>query len=243
MVGVYLGAPPWDANVMIELGFRLCTKKPVFLLRDATANSDPMPFDIKDFNSIDIPADTDSLSNDDQMAIMRRIRDFISISPSAGWNYRYPSGTYDVANGRVRIVEANGGLERLFGERNLIHKDLRDVLRKVFGYMSKEQCDKFRSEQAELVGRISTGDCDMVDATIPFYFDRHSHMEFNKCAFLPVVDSFASPQAGVLRLRVVYIDVTGAIKKHQDGYYYCNLVPQHLGDPQLSVTSVGRMKG
>jgi hypothetical protein len=225
LVGVYLGAPPWNANVMIELGFRLSTKKPVFLLKDATANSDPMPFDIKDFNCIDIPGDTDSLSNDDQMAIIRRIRDFIGVPPSAGWNYNYPSGIYDVANGKVRIVEANGSLEKLFGERNLIHKDLRDVLGKVFRCMPKGQCDKFRSEQAELVGRILTGDCDRVNATIPIYFDNHN--EFNNCAFLPVIDSFSTPQAGVLRLRVVYLEVTGAVKRHQDGHYYCNLV-----DPQ-----------
>ncbi len=222
LVGVYLGAPPWNANVMIELGFRLSTKKPVFLLKDATANSDPLPFDIKDFNCIDIPGDTDGLSNDDQMAIVRRIRDFIAVPPSAGWNYNYPSGTYDIANGKVRIVEASGGLEELFGERNLIHKDLRDVLGKVFSCMPKWQRDKFRSEQAELIGRILTGDCDSVYATIPFYFNNHK--QFNNCAFMPIIDSFATPQAGVLRLRVVYIEVTGAIKQHQDGYYYCNLV-------------------
>ena len=82
-----------------------------------------------------------------------------------------------------------------------------------------------RSEQAELVGRILTGDCDSVYATIPIYFNNHK--QFNNCAFLPVIDSFSTPQAGVLRLRVVYMEVTGAIKNHQDGYYYCNLV-----DPQ-----------
>ena len=241
LVGVYLGAPPWNANVMIELGFRLSTKKAVFLLKDATANSDPIPFDIKDFHCIDIPGDTDDLGMDDQMAIIRRIRDFIGVPPSAGWNYNYPSGIYDVANGKVRIVEANGGLEKLFGERNLIHKDLRDVLRKVFSYMPKGQCDKFRSEQAELVGRISTGDCDGVYARIPIYFDNHK--EFNNCAFLPVIDSFSNPQAGVLRLRIVYMEVTGAIKRHQDGYYYCNLIdgqqrdrfaPSDKGVPLLS---------
>jgi hypothetical protein len=46
---------------------------------------------------------------------------------------------------------------------------------------------------------------------------------------MPLIYSFAAPRAGVLRLRVVYIEVTGAIKKHQDGYYYCNLV-----DPLLA---------
>ena len=222
LVGVYLGAPPWNANVMIELGFRLSTKKPVFLLKDATASSEPLPFDIKDFNCIDIPVDLDGPTNDDQMAIIRRIRDFIGVPPSAGWNYNYPSGIYDVANGKVRIVEANGGLEDLFGERNLIHKDLRDVLGKVFSYMPKGQCDRFRAEQAELIGRILTGDCEKVYATIPFYFNNHK--KFKDCAFMPIIYSFATPQAGVLRLRVVYIEVTGTIKKHEDGYYFCDLV-------------------
>ena len=232
LVGVYLGASPWNANVMIELGFRLSTKKPVFLLKDATATSDPMPFDINDFNCIDIPWDIDSLGNDDQMAIIRRIRDFIGVPASAGWSYNYPSGIYDVANGKVKIVEANGSLERLFGERNLIQKDFREVLGKVFGYMPKGQCDRFRSEQAELVGRILTGDCDRVYATIPIYFDNHK--EFNNSAFLPIIDSFSTPQAGVLRLRVVYIEVTGAVKRHHHGYYFCNLV-----DPQQPRDSSG----
>ena len=229
LVGVYLGAPPWNANVMIELGFRLSTKKPVFLLRDATANSDFLPFDIKDFNCIDIPGDSDCLNNDDHNAIIRRIRDFISLPSLSGWNYNYPSGTYDVANGKVRIVEASGGLEKLFVEQNLIQKDLRDVLNKVYSYMPKWQCDRFRSEQAELIGRILTGDYEGVYATIPLYFDNHKN--FKDRAFMPVIYSFATPQAGVLRLRVVYIEVTGTIKKHQTGYYYCNLVDvQQPGD-------------
>jgi hypothetical protein len=71
-----------------------------------------------------------------------------------------------------------------------------------------------------------------VYARIPIYFNNHK--QFNNCAFLPVIDSFATPQAGVLRLRVVYIEVTSAIKKHQDGYYYCNLV-----DPQQPRDGLG----
>ena len=221
LVGVYLGAPPWNANVMIELGYRMSTKKPIFLLKDATANSDPMPFDIKDINCIDIPGDTDGLSNDDHMAIVRRIQDFIGLRPSAGWTHNYPNGTYDVAKGKVKIVEASGGLEELFGERNLVNKDLRDVLTKIFGYMPQLQADKFRSEQAELIGRIITGDSLGVRATVPIYFNNHK--KFNDCAFMPIIDSFQEPQAGVLRLRIIYMEVTGAVKKHQDGYYYCNL--------------------
>jgi hypothetical protein len=78
----------------------------------------------------------------------------------------------------------------------------------------------------ELIGRILTGDYEPF-ATIPLYFNNHK--KFNNRAFLPIIHSFAAPQVGVLRLRLVYIEVTGAIKKHQDGYYYCNRV-----DPLLA---------
>jgi hypothetical protein len=222
VVAVYLGAPPWNVNVMIELGFRLSTKKPIFLLKDATAYSDPMPFDINDISCIDIPWDSDGLSNDHHMAIIRRIQDFIGLRSSAGWTYNYPTGIYDVSKGKVKIVEASGGLEELFGERNLIYKDLRDMMGRIFNYMPKLQGDKFRSEQAELIGRIITGNLNGVRPTIPIYFNNHKR--FNHCAFMPVIDSFQEPRAGVLRLRVIYIEVTGVVKKHQDGYYYCNLV-------------------
>jgi hypothetical protein len=241
LVAVYLGAPPWNPNVMVELGFRLNTKKPVFLLRDATANSEPLPFDIKDFNCIDIPMDGEITTNNDQYgAIIRRIRDFIAASPSAGWIYNYASGTYDVANGKVRIVDASGDLEDLFGERNLIQKDLLDVLSRVYGHMPKWQREKFRSEQAELIGRILIGDCEKVYATVPIYFDNHTNLK-NR-AFMPIIHSYSTPQAGVLRLRVVYIEVTGAIKKHQEGYYYCNLVdvPQ-LQDGWVPSDTVGAL--
>jgi hypothetical protein len=229
LVGVYLGAPPWNANVMIELGYRMSTKKPIFLLKDTTANSDPMPFDIKDISCIDIPGDTDGLSNDDHMAIVRRIQDFIGLRPSAGWTHNYPNGIYDVAKGKIKIVESSGGLEELFGERNLVNKDLREVLSKVLSSMPKLQADKFRSEQAELIGRIMTGESLGVCATIPIYFNNRNKL--NNRAFMPVIDSFQEPQAGVLRLRIIYMEVTGAVKRHQDGYYYCNLVDvQQPGD-------------
>jgi hypothetical protein len=140
----------------------------------------------------------------------------------------YPNGTYDVAKGRIIIVEASGGLEELFGEQNLVNKDLRDVLGNVLSYMQKLQADKFRSEQAELIGRILTGE-EPYFPTIPLYFNNHK--QFNNRAFMPIVYSFAEPEAGVLRLGFVYIEVTGAIKKHQDGYYYCNLV-----DPLLATS-------
>jgi hypothetical protein len=55
----------------------------------------------------------------------------------------YPNGIYDIAPSKVIIVGANGGLEELFGERNLIQKDNRDVMSKVYSYMPKWQREKF----------------------------------------------------------------------------------------------------
>jgi hypothetical protein len=138
----------------------------------------------------------------------------------------YPNGTYDVGSGKLVIVEANRGLEKLLGERNLINKSLRDSFQTMFSYMPKWQLDKFRSEQAKLISQLLAGQYDQAFATIPIYFNNHKHL--NKRAFMPVIYSFATPQAGVLRLRVVYVEVTSLIKKHQDGYYYCDYFPPNF---------------
>ncbi len=221
LVAVYLGSSPWNPNVMVELGYRLSTNKPVIILKDASADAKDLPFDIKDYNYIDIPHNVDTLSPEDHFSIVRRIRDFISAGPGRAWQYNYPAAVYDVSQGKVKIVEVYGGIEELFGIHNLIERDVREILDIVYAKMPEKQAAKIKSEQAQLIGLIVLGATEGVYATIPFLFDKHP--KYNGRAFLPVIDSFATPEDGVLRLRVTYFEVTGAVRKHAEGYYYCDL--------------------
>jgi hypothetical protein len=134
----------------------------------------------------------------------------------------YRNGTYEFGERRLIIVQANNALEKLFGETRLIDKDLRNVLVRVYNYIPKLQRDKFKAEQAALIGGLILGDYNRPFGTIPIYFIKHP--QFNNRAFMPLIYSFSIPEAGPVRLRVVYIDVTSFIKKHPDDYYYCDPV-------------------
>ena len=239
-VVAYIGSYPWNANVMLELGFRINTNKTTVILKDAPRGqadseiNDLLPFDIKDYNYIDIPVDVNDLSFDEHISIVKRIRDFVGPTSVSSWKYNYPAAVYEVAQGKVKIVETNGDLDVLFDTRNLLDRDVRDILESVYAKMPEKQALKIKSEQAQLIGLIVMGTYDNIYASVPFYFDKHP--KYNGRAFLPVIDSFATPVDGALRLRVTYFEVTGAIKLHPEGYYYCEL--SRLPDPPVKSGSV-----
>ena len=54
MVIAYVGSPPWNPNVMIEIGYRMATRNPIVFLCDALENWEP-PFDLHDHQFVVLP--------------------------------------------------------------------------------------------------------------------------------------------------------------------------------------------
>jgi hypothetical protein len=62
------------------------------------------------------------------------------------------------------------------------------------------------------------------NATVPFVFQQHQNQKYQGHAFLPIIIRYYFNRlTNVLRLKVLYIDVTSATKLNERGYYTCAL--------------------
>jgi hypothetical protein len=244
MVVVYLGSPKygWNPNVMYEFGYRDSREKPLIVLRDATADGKPydLPFDIQNYRCIDIPED-DKGSKDDYGSYIRTIRDYLEeAAPPPKLAYPYPSATVEVSGGKAIIIEKTGELEQLFDMSQVLRKNLQtDILPHLYECMAPEQMVAFGDEQSKLIGNIMIGAYKDVHATVPMLFS--THRAFHGRAFLPVIVSH-STVGNVLRLNVIYIEVTGVLKKDAAGHFYCDLVGQPIPEPPPSDENVIAIK-
>jgi hypothetical protein len=114
------------------------------------------------------------------------------------------------------------------------------VIEHLLERMPSFQIKPFTEEQANLVGRLlvpAHPRLSKIYATVPIVFQKHD--KYQGRAFLPIIVSFSFNRlTNILRLRILYIDVTSATKMdEQKGYYICSLTGNgkiDLGDSKKS---------
>jgi hypothetical protein len=230
MVIVYLGPPKpeWNPNVMLELGLR--GDAPYVILKDATFGGQTyeLPFDLKDDRVVEIPEHPKPDS--DPGVEVRTIRERLLESGPTTWNYPCPVATVDLkigaTDGYSKFIDAPKQLDTLFEIKGVRGKSLNRVIDHILTKMPACQRQPFLDEQNNLVGRLVVNVGPRVDdirATIPIVFETHE-----KCvgrAILPIITGYHfNMVTTVLRLRIMYLDVTG-VTNMNDGneYYTCSL--------------------
>jgi hypothetical protein len=244
MVIVYLGPPKlgWNPNVMFELGIRITTGAPYIVIKDSTSDGNPysLPFDLKDNRVVDIPEQEEA--NLELGAIkIRTIRERILASVQENqWDYLYPGATVDMKIGdstgeASKFTEASKELETLFELKGIIGKEVLPVIRHLLEKMPSCQRQPFIDEQEKLVARLLVPGLGVhgVHATVPIVFQMHQ--KYKGRAFLPIIVRYNfNKLTNVLRLRVLYVDVTSATKLDERGYYVCALT----GDGGIDVSAL-----
>lgn len=117
----YLGdGPPWNANVMIEVGYRLGTGLPIVFLGgpSAKSQSEPLPFDLFDQHVIDLPGTNGPKERETMIVtIVQGLRQAAGLHH--GWIPLHASATIVIALGgetdQHLFTEASPQAERLFG--------------------------------------------------------------------------------------------------------------------------------
>ena len=235
MIVVYLGNPKWgwNPNVMYELGIREAHAAPYVIIKDSTSNGNPynLPFDLKDSRIVDVSEQEED--NPEQILLkIRTIRERIQDRTSDNqWDCLHPNATIDMKlgdtnRGASRYVEASKDLETLFEMKEIGGRDLRSVTEHLMQKMPSTQRTPFIDEQNRLIFQLLFPAGDPKDiranATIPFVFQQHQ--TYRGRAFLPIiVRYYFNKLTSVLRLKVLYIDVTSATKLNKSGYYICPL--------------------
>jgi hypothetical protein len=243
----------WNANVMIEIGYRLASRLPLIFLcdQDSRGNVPNLPLNLSALRVIGLPrpdlSDHNWVDPHPERIVNSLVRQFQdeeeadrlldSMHPVAAINaassqVESPSSLYYTAASNV--ADDVFGAE-CAGRTRLVGRTMEQFLASVQNRMHPNQwrafaCDQ-RAARSKLQLRASGADKQSV-ASVPIVFETHENEEYNHRAFLPIVVEDYRPQNGQLNwysLRVLYLNVTTATEKeiNADGkeFYVCRLDP------------------
>jgi len=234
IVIVYLGPPKlgWNPNVMIELGSRIIIGAPYIVIKDGTSDGKPydLPFDLKDNRVVDIPEqEQDNLEGGAIKIRTIRERIVASVQEEKQWDYLYPGATVDIKIGgdpsESKFTSASKELETLFELKGIVGRSAPFIIGHLMERMLPCQHRPFAEEQNDLIARlvVPTFGVRNIRATVPIVFQEHQ--QYKGRAFLPIIVRYNfNKLTNVLRIRMLYIDVTSATKwDEKEGCYICVL--------------------
>ena len=227
---VYLGSQPYNANVMLELGYRLATGKPLVVL---ASEGGQLPFDLRNHRTVFLPADPTSMEN---VKVEQLISDIVEkmhdrAANDLGWGDLYPTATIEIDTRPVapplrdhKVADASQQTANLFAMvlPDLIGSSPAAVMERLRELMEPRQYAAFEEEQQRLYAEIegnmtlARGSRDTVYAQVPIVLTSHPGSEFFLRAYLPAV--LSHEQIGNRSLqRVAYFDVSRHIRRDEEG--------------------------
>jgi ubiquinone/menaquinone biosynthesis C-methylase UbiE/PAS domain-containing protein len=228
----YLGSPPWNPNVMLEVGYRLATAKPLVVL----APGGDLPFDLKNHRTIILPSVPSSLTDDQAEEKVAELMELTTkrVARDRGWAGLHATATIEVDRRPGidpelrdhRITDASERTARLFAidRAELIGMPPSTVMERLGKLMDKTQYKAFLEEQQRLYEQLSSDDAvggdskRTIHAEVPIVLTQHPDPAHYLRAFLPAI--LSNDQIGDRGLqRVVYVDMSPHIRKDDQGVY------------------------
>lgn len=220
-----LGSLPWNQNVLVEVGFRLATGRPMVFVADVEPDKTTLPTHLQDRRIIALP---ESLTDD----AIGRLRDVIkerqreqqqleSGSESPNWQSDYPLIEFfaPLTGGKppyfVMVNEAAAALYGFDTADELLSVSVEEADEKLQGYMPETHREQFRDDQGKLWGAaIKPGRKEPVMARVPAWIyrqhrvkDRQNHVYWPVMLQHKFTRDKTGAEQGVL-MRVAFIDVT-----------------------------------
>jgi ubiquinone/menaquinone biosynthesis C-methylase UbiE len=241
LVIAYLGKPPWNPNVMIEIGYRQAAGGALVVFRDAETEADkehPLPFDIGDMQVLSLPAADDERDPALVKTIAAKIASAVTKSLATvpvPTSSRHPFMVIEIDRRRdgeaqhvIRVATPEA--EKLFAhDGRLVGAKVSDVVVKLQQYMPVGQFMAFATEQTEIIEDLTSATGPLfgvkrprLNAMIPMVFEGHPNPAYDQRAFLPIIVHSDNSQDDRLLLNVLYLDVTAATRV-KDGTFRCVL--------------------
>src|SRR5262245_3616030 len=258
MAVAYMGPGPdascegpicWNANVMIEIGYRLASRLPLIFLcdQDPEGGLPDLPMNLRTLNMIPLPRPdshnprwVDAHPRETIDTLIRQFQEeeqapriLDSMHPVAAINaasrqVKTPNNLYytaasDVANDLFGVEFGDGQ------DRRLVGRTMDQFLSGIQKRMHPAQWRAFdrdqRNARCKLASRATgTGEKQSV-ARVPIVFENHENDSYNLRAFLPIITQDYRPNSdghNWYNMRVLYLDVTTATEKEigKDGEEY-----------------------
>jgi len=244
LVVAYLGqpVPHWNADVILEVGFRLATGKPLVMIHESPPPSADgsipslkalLPFYLLHRTTIEIAANP-------QQSLDRLIAE-INLAqhdrPEGKWSSTHPKVELQFTNLRtdLRLNEVSPAAKELFGlESQMETHQLVGVLDRIRERMEEVQFRAYMREQSEILSRIqaeSAGFGSAEDpqqlplARVPLVFKNTSvNHEPNRKpqGHLPVMLRYSFDR-GLIKLRTLFIPVSESLHRDPGGFWVCDV--------------------
>lgn len=246
MVVAYLGAASADgtfnSNVMIEVGYRLATDKPLVLLREQSPGAAPavLPFDLRNRNVIPV-------TEDPGQTVEKVVAEIKSESRgTVRWTWPYPYVEAKMLPHDALFTCVSDKARDLFGQFMIEGTSVSSMIEALRRMMTPAQYQAMISERQDFIKQIYVHDADLWSRKmfgaqpiklpmlqVPMCFKRddpHVPAKLQGRAFLPVMVGYRL--AGDERhARTVYIEVTHALRRSPEGYDYAPLGEVAPPDP------------
>jgi ubiquinone/menaquinone biosynthesis C-methylase UbiE len=226
----YLGAEPWNANTMIEVGYRWATGRPMVLIAEQH-----LPFDLHDHRSVILDSAAEETPADVDKKVQEIFRHMSMRSEHRGGGELHATATIVIDerestpdDKRHAISMASPAtaelfatpLERLIGMRPA---DVIERLRDLTG--DSAHFDAFSADQSEIYTKLSPATPlnpnaqpeHGAHAKVPIIFRKHPKPGYNMRAFLPIIVSYVRGREAS-RQNVLYLEVTNAVRRTPEGY-------------------------
>ncbi|MBV8488683.1 MAG: TIR domain-containing protein [Planctomycetaceae bacterium] len=208
-----LAAPPWDPNVLMEVGFRLAYGRPIVFLADTDPKPDLLPLQLRNvhINTIDS-------ANPGQADVESLIQSIKRYGPEVNyWASDYPTIEFSISFRSPdggRFIFANDKAAKLYGlggPEELIGRPVNEIDPRLKNFVPDEEYYKeYERDQDAILGKIMTRDPDPKMASIPLWFTKHDIETEIDNIYWPVLVQYryvSDEERADIVMRVIFINV------------------------------------
>jgi len=242
LVVAYLGqpSPHWNADVILEIGFRLATGKPIVMIHEpplpAADGSIPslkalLPFYLLHRTTVEVAPNPQSS--------LDRLAAEIGLAqhdhPEGKWSSTHPKLELQFSNLRtdLRLNEVSPEAKHLFGIENETEThQLMGVMERLRQRMDDVQFKAYLSEQSHILSRIQAEGAGFAApeegralplARVPLIFKNVAVEPDRKPqGHLPVLERYSFDR-GLIKLRMLFIPVSESLHKNNSGFWVCDV--------------------
>jgi hypothetical protein len=214
-----LGSGPcWNPNVMIELGFRLATAKPVVTLIDGQVDDSELPLHLRNLRHVAVDPSQPEKSVVDLISRIHRLES--DTVTERAWTSGFPMIDFSfstVLGGASQYIQANLCAARLYGcshPDQLIGRSLDEMDKKLQSYMNRDIVKAFTDDQTRIINAIlasfvSGKKIEVPSVRVPLWLANHPEPEFRARVFLPMVVNYKKDEREkTIVMRVAFVDIS-----------------------------------
>jgi len=208
-----LAVPPWNPNVLMEVGFRLATGRPIVFLADADPKQEILPLQLRNVRIQIINSATPGRADVDSL-----IESIKKYGPEVNyWESDYPTIEFSISwrsPDGGRFIFANDKAARLYGlghPEELIGRPVNEVDPRLKNFVPDEEYyNKYQNDQAAILGKIVSRDPAPKTASIPLWFTKHDVETEIDNIYWPVLVEYrhvSDEERADIVMKVIFINV------------------------------------